>query len=84
MAKANSLLAAVDAAVNNRKGRTTWIDRLDADARSELLAARKKWREGGYQLRRLTLARMIVAAARERGWAVCDETRMAEWLSRND
>lgn len=84
MAKTRSLLDDVDTAVTSHKGRTIWFDRLDADAKSELLAARKKWRGGGYQLRRLTLARIIVESARERGWVVCDETRMAEWLSKND
>ena len=84
MAKASSLLAVVDAAASSYRSRITWFDRLHDDAKSELLAARKKWRDGGYTLKRLTLARMIVEAARERGWAVCDEKRMSEWLSKND
>jgi hypothetical protein len=84
MAKASSLLAVVDAAASSYRHRTTWFDRLDADAKSELMAARKKWRDGGYTLKRLTLARMIVEAARERGWPVCDATRMSEWLRKND
>ena len=84
MAKTSSLLAVVDAAASSYRSRITWFDRLHDDAKSELLAARKKWQEGCYTLKRLTLARMIVQAARERGWVVCDETRMAEWLNKND
>jgi len=84
MTKGIGLLSAVDTAAKNYRERMTWFDCLKDDARDELLAARKKWHAGGYSLKRLTLARLIVKAAKDRGWKVCDSKRMSEWLAKND
>ena len=84
MGKASPFLADLDAAVTQQCGRRTWFDLLDADAQAELLAARKRWRDGGYTVKRQTLARLIVSAATDRGWKVCDIKRMSEWLAKKD
>jgi hypothetical protein len=84
MARAVSLLDAVNAAAATHRGRLTWFESLDADAQAEMLAARRRWQEGGYTLKRLTVARLIVKAATDRGWKVCDHTRMAEWLAKKE
>jgi len=84
MPKATSLLADVDAAAKSFRNRTTWFDMLGSEAQSELLAARQKWHAGGFTLKRYQVSRLIVKAATNRGWKVCDEKRMAEWLDKND
>ena len=84
MAKASPFLADIDAAVTSQCSRRTWFDALGDDAQAELLAVRKRWRDGGYTVKRFTLARLIVSAATDRGWKVCDHKRMSEWLARND
>jgi hypothetical protein len=59
----------------------TWLSQLDAAAREELLAVRDRFHAGGYAARRGTIARVLVNACRQRGWAVCDHKRLAEWLA---
>jgi hypothetical protein len=84
MAKASPFLADIDNAITQQCARPTWFDLLAADAQSELLAVRKRWHAGGYTVKRLTLARLIIKVATDRGWKVCDYKRMGEWLAKND
>jgi hypothetical protein len=83
MAKGNPL-AELDAAVAAVKTARppTWFDRQPPEAQEIFLAARDKWRSGGYTVRRFTLARVLIEYAVKNGWDVCDAKRMSEWLEK--
>lgn len=84
---AKNALAAIDAAVAevvNAKP-ATWLDRLPDDARDMMLAAREKFRSGGYgTVKKLTLARILYDHAEQQGWKIADPRRLAEWLAKHD
>ena len=61
--------------------RLTWIDRLDADGREELLQERARFQAGGYgDLPAVSIARAIIDIARENAWKVPSEKELAKWL----
>jgi hypothetical protein len=85
MAKA-TLLDEIDSAVAvtaEASRRKTWFDCLQSDAQQVLVAARDKFRAGGYEITRYALARVLVDHATKHGWKVCDTKRMSEWLASN-
>jgi len=62
----------------------TWLDKLDASARKEIEAIKAGFKSGKYgTTSKRSLARAIVAAARERGWPVCGECGVREWLAKD-
>jgi hypothetical protein len=61
----------------------TWWDGIPPDAQAELLAVRAKFKAGGYEARRGTVARVLAERCRERGWKTCDHKRFAEWLQKD-
>lgn len=64
---------------------TTWLDRLPDDAQKEMLAAREKFRSGGYRgVSQTSFARLLIKFATDRGWTVCKVSRMKEWLASLD
>lgn len=87
MGRNASPLAAIDAAVAEELNaqRRTWFDRLPEDARETLAAARQKFHAGGYgNLKRHTLARVLMAHAAERGWKIPMAKGLNEWLVKRD
>lgn len=73
--------AAAEVANAPKPSRITWFDRLPDEAQRELLAAREKYRVGGWrELSREAFARLLIKTATDRGWPVCQLTRMKSWL----
>lgn len=84
--RVSNALADIDASVATiaAERQLTWFDRLPTDAMDTLLAAKTKFRSGGYgSTKRLTLARILVNYGQEHGWKVCDSKRMSEWLAKD-
>jgi hypothetical protein len=79
-----TLLDEIDSAVAvtaEAARRKTWFDHLPADGQQVLVAARDKFRAGGYEITRHALARVLVDHAAKQGWKVADSRRMSEWLA---
>jgi hypothetical protein len=81
MAK-GSLLDAVNDAVKVCKP-ISWWDALPKDVQGELAEIRKTFKSGGYQIKRLTLARILSDKCRERGLHTCAEKGFVKWLSKD-
>lgn len=60
----------------------SWLDRLPADVRAELLDIRREWRDGTLQASGRGLAAAIVENCRERGIPCIQYSGVREWLSR--
>jgi hypothetical protein len=82
MAKGSSLTESVGDAVRACKP-GNWWDALPKETQSELLDIRKRFQNGEYPVKRLTLARILSDKCRERGIHSCKEKRFAEWLAKN-
>jgi hypothetical protein len=78
----SSLLESVGEAVKACKP-ASWWDALPKDVQSELLEIRKTFQSGGYQIKRLTLARILSDKCQERGLHTCREKGFVQWLSKN-
>ena len=77
--KSPSLLDDVLAkAVRNTPGFAPWYERLPPEAREELEAVRAAYDPSIHQ--KTTYARAIIAAARERGWEICGQQGVINWL----
>ncbi len=82
MAKGSSLIQSVGEAVKDCKP-ASWWDALPKDVQGELLEIRKTFHSGGYQVKRLTLARILFDKCHERGLRTCKEKGFVEWLRKN-
>lgn len=61
-----------------------WHSRLDAEARKELDEIKSRYRAGKYgEVSKRAIARAIVSAAKERGWRICGENGVREWLTKD-
>lgn len=70
--------------MEDKKRSAYWFDKLDAEAQKEIVGIRDRYRAGQYgKTSKRSLARAIVAAAKERGWPVCGECGVREWLSKD-
>jgi len=65
-------------AVRNTPGFAPWYERLPPEAREELEAVRAAYDPSIHQ--KTTYARAIIAAARERGWDICGQQGVINWL----
>ena len=65
-------------AVRKQPGFTPWYGRLPPEAREELEAVRAAYDPSIHQ--KTTYARAIIAAARERGWEICGQQGVINWL----
>jgi hypothetical protein len=74
----------IAAADPNSFRRRTWFDNLPAEAADELLAVRQRFRDGGYELKPLQIAKLLYERCQARGWKTCDPTRLSQWLQQND
>jgi hypothetical protein len=81
MAK-GSLLESVGEAVKECKP-SSWWDALPKDVQGELIEIRKTFQSGGYQIKRLTLARILSEKCKERGLHTCATKGFVEWLQKN-
>lgn len=74
-----SLLADVlTRAVRKQPGFSPWYERLPVEAREELEAVRAAYDPAIHQ--KTTYARAVIAAARERGWEICGQQGVINWL----
>lgn len=77
-----SLLADVSVLLASQSVPATWIDRLPAEGRDELLAMRTQFLAGEMGgVKRHTLARCIRSAALDRGWPIIALKGLSVWLS---
>lgn len=61
-----------------------WVDRLSETQRKEFESIKKKFKSGQYgKTSKRSLARAIVAAAKDRGVQICGENGVREWLARD-
>jgi|LakMenEpi03Aug12_release.lakeMendotaPanAssembly.Ray.scaffolds.fasta_scaffold3760178_1 hypothetical protein len=81
MAK-GSLTESVSNAVKECKP-SSWWDALPKDVQGELIEIRKTFQSGGYQIKRLTLARILSEKCKERGLHTCATKGFVEWLQKN-
>ena len=81
MAK-GSLMELVSNAVKECKP-SSWWDALPKDVQGELIEIRKTFQSGGYQIKRLTLARILSEKCKERGLHTCATKGFVEWLQKN-
>ena len=65
-------------AVRKQPGFAPWYERLPPEAREELEAVRAAYDPSIHQ--KTTYAKAIVAAARERGWDICGQQGVINWL----
>ena len=65
-------------AVRKQPGFAPWYERLPPEAREELEAVRAAYDPSIHQ--KTTYARAIIAAARERGWEICGQQGVINWL----
>ena len=65
-------------ATRKQPGFTPWYGRLPPEAREELEAVRAAYDPSIHQ--KTTYARAIIAAARERGWEICGQQGVINWL----
>ncbi len=63
---------------------TTWIDRVPADVRDELLSIRREWHAGLIQASGRGLASAIIANCKERNIPICGFCGVREWLAKQD
>lgn len=74
--KVDSLIASLP------KARPSWFDKLKEADQTDLVAIKKRFKSGGYgRTSKISLARAIMVAAREKGMSTCGEKGIAEWLS---
>lgn len=74
--KVDSLIASLP------KSRPTWFDKLKESDQADLVAIKKRFKAGGYgKTSKLSLARAITVAARDKGVSTCKAKGIAEWLS---
>lgn len=64
--------------VRHTPGFAPWHERLPPEAREELEAVRKAFDPAIHQ--KTTYARAVIAAARERGWEICGQQGVINWL----
>jgi hypothetical protein len=77
-----SLIDAVSDAVKVCKP-SNWWAALPKETQNELLEIRKTFQSGGYQIKKLTLARILSDKCKERGLHTCREKGFVQWLSKD-
>lgn len=84
MKKSKSLLGDVSSRVSvSRCGYASWFEKLTTEAQQECLAVRDAFRRGEIGLKSV-VARALIAAAKERGWAIAAEKQVSQWLAKTD
>lgn len=62
----------------------TWYDKLSEEMRREVDAIKKKYKAGQYgKTSKRSLARAIIAAAKDHGMQICGEHGVREWLAKD-
>lgn len=62
-------------------GRLNWWDRLPDEAKTELLSFRKSFHAGEYgTVKAYSIASAVIKASAARGWKLCCEKQLANWL----
>jgi len=61
----------------------TWIDRIDADVRADLISLKKAWKAGEFSSSANALARDIIQQCAADGIETCGMQGMRIWLSRD-
>lgn len=80
--KTTTLVGEVAATLAVRQG---WWDRLPEDARTELVAFRRAYQSGEYGTAKpWSVASALIKAAEGRGWKLCSEKQLANWLTKRD
>ena len=78
------LLADVTARVEAKRcGYPSWFEKLPPDAQQECVAVRAAFRRGEIGSK-AAVARALISAARERGWAISAEKQVCLWLVKHD
>jgi len=73
--------AIVAAIAPARPGPASWLERLPADAREEVIALKRDWRAGAIPASARSLARTIVAHFTAAGLPVCKLDGVRVWLA---
>lgn len=66
-----------------RRKPKNWLERLSPEQRAEIEGIKAAWRAGELQSSGLSLANSLVAACRERGYAICGVDGVRAWLSKD-
>ena len=83
--KASNIVSDIDSLItsDSQSRVKTWFDLLPQDAKEELTLVREKYLSGGYSgTSRQSIARAIISASVERGWAVSKTQGVLTWLTR--
>lgn len=82
-AKPDLLADVASRVVKSRCGYMSWFEKLAPEAQAECLTVREAYRRGEIGSK-WAVARALISAARQRGWAISAEKQVALWLAKND
>lgn len=85
MARKTSLKESIVAKVNAAPPRhRTWFDKLEDDAKAELVEVKSEWLAGELKSSAIRLAEHISATLKEAGVSTVGSQGVVEWLNRRD